>query len=86
MPLKDLLVVENTHYLKQDGQEEQGRAVALVDVDAVYIWENHEMKDACASFWQEGYFAWVLTNLRSFHKQINTVAKRKIYLVEIDHP
>ena len=73
LPLKDLLIVENIHHLNVDGQEEEGAAVALVDVEAIHIWQEH-------------YFAWVLSNVRPFYSQINAVAKRKIYLVEIDHP
>lgn len=35
LPVKDLLIVENQNFLVKDTDEEEGVAVALVDVDSV---------------------------------------------------
>ena len=85
-PLKDLMIVENRHYLYQDGDEDEGFAVALVDVETVHEWQKDEIQQACATYWSEGYFAWTLSNIRLIDPPIKTQAKRKIYLIEVDYP
>ena len=45
-------------------------AVALVDVDSIHVWRNDEIELACASGWSEGYFAWVLSNVRPMKRQL----------------
>jgi hypothetical protein len=85
LPLKDLLIVENKTFLNHAGAEELGVAVALVDVESVHIWQPHEVEAACASDWAVGYFAWQLSNVRPIKNQVEVPAKRKIYLIEMDH-
>ena len=85
LPLKDLLIVENKTFLNHAGDEELGVAVALVDVESVHIWQPHEVEAACARYWAEGYFAWQLRNVRPIKNQVAVPAKRKIYLIEMDH-
>lgn len=36
LPLKDLVIVENKNYLIQDGDEEIGRAVAIIDIESIH--------------------------------------------------
>jgi len=86
LPVKDLLIVENHNFLNKDIDEEEGVAVALVDVDSVHSWRNDEIEPACASAWSEGYFAWVLSNVRPLRQPVKVLAKRKIYQVELDLP
>lgn len=85
LPLKDLLLVENKNFLNHDADEEQGVAVALVDVESVHVWQRNEVEAACASYWAEGYFAWQLSNVRPIKNRVEVPAKRKIYLIEMDH-
>ena len=85
LPLKNLLIVENKTFLNHDADEELGVAVALVDVESVHVWQPNEVEAACASYWAEGYFAWQLSNIRPIKDKIEVPAKRKIYLIEIDH-
>ena len=85
LPLKDILIVENKFFLNHDADEELGVAVALVDVESVHVWQPNEVEAACASYWAEGYFAWQLSNIRPIKDKIEVPAKRKIYLIEIDH-
>ncbi len=86
LPVKDLLIVENQNFLIKDTDEEEGVAVALVDVDSIHAWRNDEVNLACASAWSEGYFAWVLSNIRPLRQPVKVLAKRKIYQVELDLP
>lgn len=85
LPLKDLLIVENKNFLNHDADEEQGVAVALVDVESVHVWQRNEVEAACARYWAEGYFAWQLSNVRPIKNRVEVPAKRKIYLIEMDH-
>ncbi len=85
LPLKDLLIVENKTFLNHTGAEELGVAVALVDVESVHIWQPHEVEAACARYWVAGYFAWQLSHVRPIKNQVVVPAKRKIYLIEMDH-
>lgn len=81
LPIKDLLIVENQKFLVKDTDEEEG-----VDVDSIHAWRNDEIEPACATAWSEGYFAWVLSNVRPISQPLKTLAKRKIYQVELDLP
>ena len=85
LPLKNLVIVENQHYLNDDSDEEIGRAVAIVDVVSAHAWREDEFEAACANHWAEGYFAWVLENIRPIDPPFTVKAKRKIYLIEMDH-
>ncbi|KRI61862.1 RNA-binding protein [Acinetobacter pittii] len=84
--MKDLLIVENQNLLVKDTDEEEGVAVALVDVDSIHAWRNDEVNLAGASAWSKGYFAWVLSNVRPIKQPAKVLAKRKIYQVELDLP
>lgn len=83
LPLKDIVIVENQNFLLQDGDEEAGLAVALVDIVAVHAWRVDEVEAACASYWAEGYFAWTIANVRPFEQAIQVMAQRKLYLLEL---
>ena len=51
LPLKDLMIVENQHFLLNDGDEDVGFAVALVDIESVHPWQSDEVGAACATYW-----------------------------------
>ncbi|MCH7384750.1 ASCH domain-containing protein [Acinetobacter dispersus] len=84
LPLKELIIVENQNFLLSDGDEEVGFAVALVDIESVHPWRSDEVDAACATYWAEGYFAWVIGNIRPIDPPIQIIAKRKLYLLELD--
>ncbi|OEY92582.1 RNA-binding protein [Acinetobacter proteolyticus] len=84
LPLKDVVIVENQNFLLQDGDEEFGLAVALVDIETVHAWRVDEVDAACATYWAEGYLAWVICNIRPIDPPIQVIAKRKLYLLELD--
>lgn len=84
LPLKDLLIVENKNYLIQYEDEEIGRAVAIVDIEAIHLWTENELELATASYWEDGYWAWEISNVRPIEKCIEVPAKRKIYAIDVD--
>ncbi|RYD38244.1 MAG: ASCH domain-containing protein, partial [Verrucomicrobiaceae bacterium] len=49
LPLKDLLIVQNSNVLSRSGQTEDqdGKVVALVDVDEVTEWREKHLEAAC---------------------------------------
>lgn len=83
LPLKNLVIVENQNFLNDELQEEQGIAIAIVDIESVHEWRPDEIKIACASYWEAGYFAWVINNIRPIRTPIRVLAKRKIYRLNI---
>lgn len=83
LPLKDLMIVENQHFLLNDGDEDVGFAVALVDIESVHPWQSDEVDAACATYWAEGYLAWLISNIRPFAQSLHTIAKRKLYRIEL---
>ena len=86
LPIKDLLIVENTNFLTDGFQvDPHGRAVALVDVRLVEPWLPSQVEPACSSGWQPGYFAWHLENVRPLASTGPVWAKRKLYEVELPH-
>lgn len=87
LPLRNLLIVENSKYLSSDRPvDPDGRAVALVDVIAVHNWLESEIEAACSSGWQDGYLAWVLTNVRPLSGNVVLPARLQLYEVETQLP
>ncbi len=84
-PDEDMLIIENRRYLHQDGEEDpEGRAVAVVRVKLVRIFERKDIAAACASYYEEGWLAWELTDIRPVICDEKMRAARDIYHVEID--
>ena len=79
LPLKDLVLVQNTRYLLEEGEEQQGEALAIIHIEAVHAWRQDEIASACANDWQEGYWAWEIAEVRPILSRPAVVAKRKIY-------
>lgn len=84
-PDEDLLIIENRNYLYQDGEEDpQGRAVALVRIKIVRKFEQTDIAAARASYYEDGWLAWELTDIRPVSYDQNIIAVRGIYQVEFD--
>lgn len=83
-PEEDLLIVENLNYLRKDGDEEPGIAVAVVNISPVHPFTPDDIPAACASGFEEGWFAWEISNVRQVDPAINARAARKIYIIEWD--
>ncbi|MBK0064796.1 MULTISPECIES: ASCH domain-containing protein [unclassified Acinetobacter] len=84
LPLRDLVIVQNTQFLYQNGDEQAGEAIAMIDIIAVHPWSENEVEVACANHWEAGYWAWEITNVRPIVPRLKTVAKRKIYQIELE--
>ncbi|PWC12516.1 ASCH domain-containing protein [Brenneria corticis] len=79
---EDLLIVENQNYLLADGDEEMGIAVAIVQVKKVRPFVERDIAAACASYFESGWLAWEMTNIRVIKEPVAIIAKRKIYQVD----
>lgn len=82
-PSQDLLIVENGRFLHSDGDEDEaGLAVAIVRVKAVRPFTPEDMPAACASYFEEGWLAWELSDVRPIPLPVPVRAARGIYEVE----
>lgn len=85
IPLRDVLIVENSTYLTEEGQvDPSGVAVALVDIEQVEPWQPSQVEAACSNGWQPGYFAWQIGNVRRLTSRQKVLAARRLYEVQID--
>ena len=85
IPCRDLLIVENRVFLREEGQEDPaGLAVAVVDVVAVGPWTRDQFEAACATRFEEGYLGWHLTNVRPLARPVSAPARRGIYELDLD--
>lgn len=81
-PAEDLLIVENTRFLHQDGDEDpDGTAVAIVRVRAVRPFTPADLQAACASRYEDGFLAWELADIRPLRAGTRVRAARGIYPV-----
>jgi len=82
---EDLLIVENHRPLLDDGDTDlNGRIVAVVKVKAVRLFTTADMARACALVYEDGQFAWELTDIRAIRPPFGPVlAARKIYELDI---
>nr|WP_211325487.1 ASCH domain-containing protein [Roseimicrobium gellanilyticum] len=85
LPLRDLVIVQNSIQLGGDGPAEDpnGMAVAIVDVESVAAWREDEIEPACATYWEPGWLAWPLVNVRPITPPIPCPARLRIYSVEL---
>ena len=86
LPLRDLLIVQNRVRLGRGhggvAEDSDGEAVALVDVVAVREWLECELEAACGSYWEPGWLAWELANVRAVRPEEPVVARLGIYEVQ----
>ena len=67
----DILIIENENYLtKEDEIDPNGKAVALVKIKNVRKFNKEDIKNACASYWAEGYYSWELYDIRPIKDNI----------------
>lgn len=84
-PDEDLMIVENSRFLHNDGDEDpDGKAVAIVRVAAVRPFQISDMAAACASYYEDGWLAWELTHIRPISCSQPVLAARGIYDVSFD--
>lgn len=85
IPLRDLVIVQNKIRLSSNGvtEDPHGEAVAIVDVESVEEWKENEIYEACASYWEPGWKAWRLSNVRPLYLEERFPARLRIYTVEL---
>jgi hypothetical protein len=82
-PCEDLLIVENGRFLHKEGDEDaDGIAVAIVRVKAVRPFVLADMQAACASYFEDGWLAWELSELIPVTHPATVRAARGIYEVD----
>lgn len=81
---EDLVIVETHRRLQSEGDIDlNGRIVAVVKVRAVRPFGVPDLGRACALFFEEGQFAWELTDARPVRPQRHPVpATRGIYQLD----
>ncbi|WKV51076.1 ASCH domain-containing protein [Dickeya fangzhongdai] len=84
-PDEDIFIVENTHYLMNEGEEEPGIVVAVVNVASVRSFTPDDIPAAGASSFEDGWYAWELCNVRQLRADQYVRAARKIYYIEYDY-
>lgn len=88
LPLRDLLIVQNNVRLSRQGvtEDPRGRVVALVDIESVADWREDDLAASCAKYWEPGWLAWRITNLRPVHYPEDVPARLRIYDLSLDEP
>ncbi len=75
--------MENERFLHNDGDEDDnGIAVAIVRVKAVRPFILADMQAACASYFEDGWLAWELSDIRPVTPPVTIRAARGIYEVD----
>lgn len=82
---EDLAIVENHKPLTFDGDTDlNGRVVAIVKLKAVRPFTTADLGRACALFFEEGKYAWELTDVRPIKPPRGPVtATCKIYDIDV---
>ncbi|MFN3776013.1 ASCH domain-containing protein [Sphingomonas parapaucimobilis] len=82
---EDLLIVENGKFLTKDGEvDHDGCVVAIVCISRVRSFLPEDMATACGTYFEEGWLAWELEQVRPIKSSKSVIAARGIY--EIDLP
>lgn len=83
-PSEDFLIVENSHHLKEEWDvDPEGRAVALAKVKTVREYQLEDMTSACATMWSDGYYSWLLYDVRPISYNHAVPAALGLYPVEL---
>ncbi|MGF1656066.1 MAG: ASCH domain-containing protein [Verrucomicrobiales bacterium] len=85
LPLRDLVIVQNKIRLSSAGISEDldGEAIAMVDVESVDDWKPHERSEACAAYWEPGWKAWRLSNVRPWSLKGAYPARLRVYTIDL---
>ena len=74
------MLVENYNFLRKIGEiDDDGLALAIIDVIGAHPWEKSEMVSSCANYYATGYWAWEIQNVRKIIPPIKATLARGIY-------
>nr|WP_113867766.1 ASCH domain-containing protein [Brenneria salicis]NMN92918.1 ASCH domain-containing protein [Brenneria salicis ATCC 15712 = DSM 30166]RBP60962.1 ASCH domain-containing protein [Brenneria salicis ATCC 15712 = DSM 30166]RLM28298.1 hypothetical protein BHG07_17565 [Brenneria salicis ATCC 15712 = DSM 30166] len=79
---EEILLVENENYLREEGQEEVGAAVAIITLGEIRKFKPEDIIQACASYYEEGWLAWEIRTIKKIDSPFSIRAARKFYDIE----
>jgi len=82
-PSEDLLIVQNGRHLREGDEDLDGEAVAIVKVACIRPFVREDCDAAHTRLFEEGWYSWVLTDLRPIPHRPTVLAARKIYDVDV---
>ena len=85
LPLKNLVIVQNEKRLSSSGisEDPDGMAIAMVDIIEVRPWKENDLEASCGSYWEDGWLAWEIVNVRPINYSQPVPAKLRIYDIEL---
>jgi len=85
LPLNDLVIVQNENRLSSSGVSEDpnGLAIAVVDIMKVRDWKEDDLEASCGNYWEDGWLAWEIGNVRPLPFSYPVPAKLRIYNIEL---
>ncbi|MHA3383884.1 hypothetical protein ACX1GN_03735 [Yersinia enterocolitica] len=89
LPLKNVILVQNEKYLKNQSDEDVGIALAIVDFVSVRELSYEEFlkqnkNTILNKTWAPGYFIWVIENVRPLKIPVACLARKGIYTLNLD--
>ncbi|EXU75996.1 hypothetical protein [Erwinia mallotivora] len=89
LPFFNLVLVENLRYLKDGDEDLSGCAKAMVDVVDYKKWTYEDFLEQPDSVklgraWKDGYYIWILDNIRLIENKNQCLAKKGIYSLELE--
>ncbi len=86
LPITNLVIVENAIKLSSSIQpyDPDGYIVAMVDVTNIRSWEKKDLDSSCSTFFEDGWLAWELENIRKIVYPLKVPARLRIYDIDLD--
>ncbi|MDF1812407.1 MAG: ASCH domain-containing protein [Verrucomicrobiales bacterium] len=85
LPLKNLVIVQNLYRLSsvERPHDPDGMVVAVVDITGTSDWTEDQLSRSCSTYWELGWTAWHLSNIRPVTIPVIAPARLRIYDIEI---
>lgn len=77
-----ILLIENESFLIEEGQEEMGKAVAIITLGDIRAFKHEDILPACASYHEDGWLAWEIKTVQKINNPFLIRAARKLYDVD----
>lgn len=88
IPMRNLVLIENSRYLNDGEVEPYAYARAIVDILDVKEWTYEDYLAQAETIrigrkWKPGYYIWLLSNVREIKNKAPCEAKKGIYEIDI---
>ena len=85
LPLYDVAIVQNSIRLSANGisHDPNGLVLAIVDITHFTEWGEDQISESCASYWEPGWYAWHLANVRPIPNGVPAPAELRIYEINL---